>query len=427
MNGLRVGSWKQRGRADQSFVYDDSWLTAPDARPLSLSLPLAPSNQAITGPVVSSFFDNLLPDNTEIRRRIQRRFACASDSPFDLLSEIGRDCVGALQLLPEDSAPPSIRRIDAESLDNSRIAKLLRSVTTEGFPGTGSEGDFRISIAGAQEKTALLFHDGRWRMPLGATPTTHIFKLPMGRIGAMRADMTQSIENEWLCLKLLAAVGMDTAKAEIAAFEDQRVLVVERFDRRLSSDGGWIMRIPQEDLCQATGTPPFRKYENEGGPGITDLMRLLLASRESANDRKKFLKAQILFWLLAAPDGHAKNFSIFVERQGRFSLTPLYDVMSAYPVLGHGKEKISPENLKMAMAVTGENRHYEWSKIQKRHWLTTAEKCGAALPAKDAIAEILERLPSAIREVSASLPDNFPDSIATPVFKGVLTAAERLA
>jgi serine/threonine-protein kinase HipA len=242
----------------------------------------------------------------------------------------------------------------------------------------------------------------------------------------MQADMARSIENEWLCLRLLAAFGMDVAKAEMATFEDQRVLVVERFDRRLATDGSWIMRIPQEDLCQASGTPPGRKYESEGGPGLISLMRLLLGARDPADARKRFLKAQILFWLLAAPDGHAKNFSIFIERQGRYSLTPLYDVMSVYPILGHGKGRLAPENLKMAMAVTGDNRHYEWAKIQKRHWLSTAQKCGAEPLMRDAISEILERLPSAIREVSSSLPPNFPDAIATPVLDGLRLAAVRM-
>jgi len=425
MNGERVGSWTRRARGEQWFAYAESWLSASESRPISLSLPLAPSAARISGPEVESFFDNLLPDNADIRRRIQRRYACSSDSPFDLLSEIGRDCVGALQLLPEGSPAPSARKIEAEPLDEAGVANLLRSVTADALPGSAPDESFRISIAGAQEKTALLFHGGSWCRPLGSTPTSHLFKLPLGNIGAERIDMSRSIENEWLCLKLLGAFGLDVAVAEIADFEDQRVLIVERFDRRLSADGSWWISIPQEDLCQATGTPPSRKYESEGGPGIAALTRLLLGARDPLSDRRKFLKAQILFWLLAAPDGHAKNFSLFLEREGRFSLTPLYDVMSVHPLLGHGTGKLPPEKLRMAMAVSGTSRHYEWEKIRNRHWESTAKACGAERVIAEVLDEIRERLPAAIERTKATLPADFPARVAESIFKGVKATAER--
>src|SRR5579862_4736420 len=103
MNGEAVGMWLRPTRGPQEFLYHESWLNSPSARPISLSLPLRPSNP-YRGNAVESFFDNLLPDNREIRVRIQRRFGLSSASAFSLLSEIGRDCVGALQILPEDAA-----------------------------------------------------------------------------------------------------------------------------------------------------------------------------------------------------------------------------------------------------------------------------------------------------------------------------------
>jgi serine/threonine-protein kinase HipA len=153
----------------------------------------------------------------------------------------------------------------------------------------------------------------------------------------MQADMSDSIENEWLCSRLVEALSLLIARSEIASFEEQKVLIVERFDRKLANDRTWWIRLPQEDLCQATGTPPDEKYESEGGPGIAEIMKILLGSRDAFTDRKTFLKTQLLFWILAAPDGHAKNFSLFIEPKSRFSLTPLYDVISAYPILGHEK------------------------------------------------------------------------------------------
>ncbi|RFU96260.1 type II toxin-antitoxin system HipA family toxin [Sphaerochaeta halotolerans] len=419
MNGEHVGKWTRLG-SEQSFRYVESYLRDQNARPLSLSLPLGPVSKEIKGPEVASFFDNLLPDNADIRQRIQRRYGLSSSSPFDLLSEIGRDCVGALQILPERSIVPDVHVIEGEPLSEKGIEKVLHASSTGSLPG---DDTLRISIAGAQEKTALLRNNGQWCKPIGATPTTHIFKLPLGEIGALRVDMRESIEIEWLCLKILEAFGLDVAKADIAVFGTQRTLVVERFDRKLSSDGSWWMRLPQEDLCQALGVSPEKKYEHEGGPGIVEIMHFLLSSSEPQRDRKLFLKTQLLFWLLAAPDGHAKNFSISIGKQGRYSLTPLYDVMSVYPVMGHGARMISPKNFKMAMTLDG---HYEWNRILKRHWEETARICGAGSSMKEIFTEMLEQLPGAIDRTSEQLPANFPKEVSSSIFEGMKKAAMRL-
>jgi len=426
MNGERVGTWSILPTGTHEFRYEATWLDYPDVRPISLSLPLIDPGQAHHGISVESFFENLLPDSADIRRRIQRRFAAATGSAFDLLTEIGRDCVGAIQIMPENESPEGIRSIDAETLDEGSIARILRHmVSAPGFGEAGSD-DLRISIAGAQEKTALLLQDGTWCRPLKSTPSTHIFKLPLGLIGAMRADMSGSVENEWLCSRIVEALGLPVAHSEIARFEDQRVLVVERFDRKRSIDGTWWMRLPQEDMCQATGRFPSAKYENEGGPGIADVMKILLGSRSALSDRRRFLKAQVLFWIMAAPDGHAKNFSIFIESKGRFVLTPLYDVMSAYPILGHESSMLPPRKLRMAMAVTGKNRHYEWWKIEPRHWVSTASSCGAQADIEDILQELAEALPGALDSVVHALPEGFPSSISDPILEGIQQQTVRL-
>jgi serine/threonine-protein kinase HipA len=295
--------------------------------------------------VVSSFFENLLPDSSEIRQRIRNRYRAASLSAFDLLSEIGRDCVGAIQLLPENEAPSLTGRIEGRPIDEHEMATILKGLTAMGMGGRAIDEEFRISLAGAQEKTALLWHEGRWLVPHGSTPSTHILKLPLGRIGGLGLDMTGSVENEWLCSKITTAMGLKTAHCEIARFEDVTALVVERFDRRRTDDGKHILRLPQEDFCQITGTPASGKYESDGGPGIEAIMSILFGSQEAAKDRETFFTAQALSWLLAAPDGHAKNYSVFIERGGRFRMTPLYDIMSAYPVIGHGSGLIPTEML----------------------------------------------------------------------------------
>ncbi len=426
MNGVLVGFWSIRPAGTHEFRYVSSWLESPEVRPISLSMPLAPEEDPYTGTIVEAYFENLLPDSVDMRRRIQRRFAAESGSAFDLLAEIGRDCVGAIQLLPYGEEPSGIRKIKAEPLDEAGVARALRNAVASPLLGQAGSDDFRISIAGAQEKTAFLFHGGRWCRPLGSTPTTHIFKLPLGSIGAMQADMSGSVENEWLCSRIVEALGLPMARSEIASFEDQKVLIVERFDRRLAIGGSWWIRLPQEDFCQATGTSPGAKYESDGGSGIADIMKILLGARDSFADRKTFLKAQVLFWVLAAPDGHAKNFSLFIEPKGRYSLTPLYDVISAHPVLGHGRGRIAPERLRMAMAVVGKNRHYEWSRIEARHWISTAASCGAQSEVRKVFSELIEGIPKAIEAVSAMLPKGFPAPIADSIFRGVEATAARL-
>lgn len=427
MNAERVGTWTLRSNNAHAFAYEESWLASPASRPLSLSMPLQPAAVSYRDEVVESFFENLLPDSRDIRRRVQTRFHAASTRAFDLLAEIGRDCVGAVQLLPMDQEPVGIDRIDGEALAEADIALLLRGTPAAAFPGQHDYDDFRISLAGAQEKTALLRHDGTWNRPLGVTPTTHIFKLPLGRVGNMQADFTTSVENEWLCAQIVAAYGLPVATCDIANFEDQKALIVERFDRRMAQAGTHWLRLPQEDCCQALGVPPAVKYEADGGPGIKAILDLLLGAQDAASDRLTFFKAQLVFWLLCATDGHAKNFSLAIEPQGRYRLTPLYDVLSAHPILGHGANQLAPERARMAMAALGQNRHYDWSRILRRHWVSTARACGIAQDIAQAmIDELVAITPAVIDQVTATLPRAFPAHVADAVFAGIGAAATKL-
>lgn len=426
MNGELVGEWSVDARGLHTFQYDRNWLHAADARPLSLSLPLRPVDTPYRGDLVESYFGNLLPDSAEIRRRIQIRFGTASTSAFDLLGEIGRDCVGAVQLCPPGHAPENVRQIAAEALSEADVARAIRTAVSPAPLGQRENEPFRISIAGAQEKTALLWHDGRWQRPLEATPTTHIFKLPLGRVGNMQADLSTSVENEWLCAQIAREMELPVAECEIADFEDQHVLVVKRFDRKLSSDGHWWLRLPQEDFCQATGTPPGRRYESDGGPGIAPICSVLLGSRNAGVDRRNFFRAQVLFWMLCAIDGHAKNFSVFIEPHGSYSSTPLYDIVSAFPILGTGANQLAPTKAKVAMAVTGKNRHYEWANIQSRHWLSTAAAVGLAATARTDILQLAQQVPRALEAVGDRLPRTFPGQIADAIFTGLRRSADRL-
>lgn len=421
MNGILVGSLEKLSDGRLQFSYASSWLATDQARPLSLSLPLV--DQIYIGQVVNNFFDNLLPDNPQIRAKIKAKFHAATDEPFDLLAKIGKDCVGAIQLSHELSEV-SKKQIDCKPLNDKSIANILRNYQSYPLGMMSSDDDFRISIAGAQEKTALLFYQKKWHLPLGDTPTTHILKLPIGSV--QNIDLKDSCENEWLCTQIIAAFDLPIANCDILYFEDIKVLVVERFDRKFSSDKSWIIRLPQEDICQALGVSPNLKYQADGGPGISDVMKLLLGSIDPLLNRDIFFRSQILFWLLAAIDGHAKNFSIFIDPQGKYQLTPLYDVISAYPLMG--KNKLHPQKIKMAMALKGKNNHYHWFNVQRRHFIEAAKNANySAGRAEMILDEILGQVDNVINKVSSNLPDTFPNKVSQPIFDGIKKMSERLS
>jgi serine/threonine-protein kinase HipA len=422
MNGERVGTWQRTRTGGHRFVYEESWLASAWVRPLSLSLPITP-DRTVAGPVVANFFDNLLPDDERIRRRASARFRVGSTEVFDLLQAIGRDCVGAVQLLPPEQPPTGFDRVEYEPMDDEAVARHLRGVAAE--PGLGADqdpDDLRISIAGAQEKTALLRVDGQWCRPLGATPTTHILKLPLGLVGGSRLDLTHSVYNEWLCAQLLRELDLPVATTDIATFGNETVLAVERFDRQwvegTDTSPRWIARIPQEDFCQLLGRASHEKYEAQGGPGMAHCLQVLRGSRTATADIRHFLCAQLAFWLLAATDGHAKNFSIFLLPGGGYRMTPLYDVISVWPVIGQGPNQVAWQEAKLAMAVRLKNVHYQLDRIQTRHWHGLAQRSGAE-GIWDAMQALVARVDPAIAAVQGLLPAGFPEPTAGAIFDGL--------
>ncbi|GAA4417925.1 hypothetical protein GCM10011450_09290 [Advenella faeciporci] len=436
MNGSFVGTWRIQPHMGEELQYDANWVSSKQGRPLSLSLPFTPGNEPHRNDTVRTYFENLLPDSKDIRERIARRFQTRSIDAFTLLTEIGRDCVGALQILPEGITPTNVETIQATTMTEAEVAQLLRGVITPtqmGGPEFDND-DFRISIAGAQEKTALLWFNNQWNRPHGTTPSSHILKLPLGLVGNMQFDLSESVENEWLCSEILAAYGLPVAQTKPLQFEEMKVLAVERFDRRWwKNDSGtpWLVRLPQEDMCQATGTPPHLKYEADGGPGVSRIMSLLETSIQAEQDRRMFFAAQVLFWMLCATDGHAKNFSLFIQPGGVYKLTPLYDVISAYPVLGEGPGKLSPFRAKMAMAVRSKNPHWITRDIRRRHWVAVGERYGIMTADGHDVHHILDdlvsRTPEVVHTVRTKLPPNFPETLADSILNGLQSMADRLA
>jgi serine/threonine-protein kinase HipA len=431
MNGQRVGTWTPGKSAASEFVYEPVWIRSDYFRVLSLSIPVT-ADLTVRGNQVTSYFDNLLPDNPAIRKRIGERFKVRAET-FELLTAIGRDCIGAVQLLPPAMEPSGWNEVQANPLTDAEVALHLRAVTApaSGIGARNDVDDFRISLAGAQEKSALLRMSGRWFRPFGATPTTHIVKLPLGVI-AGGLDFKFSVENEWLCAQFLEAMDMPVANTDIETFEDQTVLVVERFDRRWIGANAaeidkrrfspgkdvYIARLPQEDFCQALGVPLERKYEKDGGPSIAQGLQLLAGSERAAADRSHFVLTQLLFWLLAAPDGHAKNFSIQHAVDGRYHLTPLYDVLSAWPLIGKKAKQLQYEKVSLAMSLRSKNAHYRLGFIQARHWHTLARSVGVDGLWVRMIATV-ERAGEVFYSLQKRLPSTFPEPVFNAIGKGI--------
>lgn len=404
----KVGRYARAPSGATSFRYDPDWLPSERAFPISLSLPL--SDRTWSGEVATSYFDGLLPDDRAVREKIAVREHSDSAGIFDLLAVIGRDCVGALRFVPEGLDPGDPGKMEYRPVTDDEIATRLATLATNPLGLHADEDDFRISIAGVREKTAFLRIDDQWQLPLGPTPTSHIFK-PAIKEGPDGAGFSGTPWNEWLCLVLCRALGLVTANAEVQLFDGKPVIVVERFDRVWQEDV--LYRLPQEDLCQALGVPPSRKYQSDGGPGIVDVLGLLNGAIAPYEDRITFMKAQIVFWLLAAIDGHAKNFSIFLT-PGGYRLTPLYDVMSAAPYLEFSMQKV-----KLAMAL-GNKNYYRLKQIQPRHFYQTGQKARLREQDMDRIfSELAMRMDDAISEAATLAADvGMPEGTCEAILKG---------
>jgi serine/threonine-protein kinase HipA len=236
--------------------------------------------------------------------------------------------------------------------------------------------------------------------------------------------LSDSVENEHFCLRLIGAFGLPVTQSQIVDFAGQRTLVVERFDRLWTKDKR-LLRVPQEDFCQALSIPPSLKYETSGGTGMAAIARLLKGGDTPELDVQQFFKTQVLFWLLGATDGHAKNFSIRLSPGGRFVLTPVYDVLPVQPNLDAGR--IRRSQMKLAMAI-GTGRHYRLDEIAPRHFMQTAKLCD--IPEKTASAvleEVAQTADSVMDEALSSMPNGFPEALAASIIKGAKTHLKSFA
>jgi serine/threonine-protein kinase HipA len=412
LNSRLVGRLERATSGAISFQYDRDWLGWEYTMPISLSLLLREA--PYLGAPAIAVFDNLMPDNPGIRQRLAEKTGAEGTDAYSMLAAVGRDCAGALQFLPDGVDPGKAGEVKGRKISEREIEGIIANLGASPL-GVGADKEFRISLAGAHDKTALLLWRKAWMIPHGSTPTTHIFKPAIGKL-PNGIDLSTSVENEYLCMKLCKAFGLPTAECEIATFGAKKVLVIERFDRRRTRDQR-LLRVPQEDFCQALSVPSTLKYEPDGGPGLLKILSALHGSDDPQADQLQFLMSQVVFWLMAATDGHAKNFSLHISPGGRFRLAPLYDVLSAQPAFDDGAIKLN--QMKLAMAV-GDSRHYRVSTIQPRHFMETARKAGVNISALEAEVERLaNNFETAIATVVNDLPEDFPENLALSVVSGI--------
>lgn len=345
-----------RGRV--SFTYNEEWQNAADTYPLSLSMPLAlrEHGHAKTDP----FLWGLLPDNEKVLDQWGKKFQVSARNAFGLIAAVGEDCAGAVQFIRPERLDIILGKdsFEIDWLTVEQIVQRLHTLREDSGAWRIPRDTGQFSLAGAQPKTALLFDKGRWGVPSGRVPTSHILKPPT-------ADYDGHAENEHFCLELARAIGLPVANSQIMRFKNEMAIVIERYDR-IHKGAKWY-RVHQEDTCQALSILPTRKYQSDGGPGTRDIVELLRTfSSNASEDVDTFLDSIVYNWLIAGTDAHAKNYALLIATHGQVRLAPLYDIASILPY-----HDLDIEKAKFSMKIGGE---YRLRNIGAYHWRKLAQE-----------------------------------------------------
>lgn len=399
LSGARVGTLAQS--AGVSFTYSEEYLARPEATPVSLSMPL--KGGAYGNRVTRAWIEGLLPSDLRVRARVAARADVKVGNPLALLSVIGLDCPGAVQICEVDRTDEIGRGGHLVPVDDAWISARLARLRRD--EAAWQIADERWSLGGGQSKFALARgDDGRWYDPRGDAPSTHIIKP-----GVHRA-VHQAL-NEHVSLRALRRIGVPTARTHYVEFDGEPAVVVERFDR--TQQGGSVVRRHSEDLCQALGNQTT--YERDGGPTAKQILDML-GRRAGGRSRQRFVEALIGTYLIGSSDGHARNYSVLMERD-QAALAPLYDVASSLPYEIDGSSAMTLRTV--AIAIGGEHtfgmigaaqwqRFFSANSIDPDWGMETVRAQARSLPDSlaDAFAE-LEGVPAA-----AELRSRYVDAVA---------------
>lgn len=390
--------------------YHEEYRAAGTTTPLSVSMPTEIASHRDR--TVNPWLWGLLPDNEGVLRRWARRFQASAASPFSMLgTPIGHDCPGAVRFAPPQKIDELLDRPGQVAwLNEDEVADRLRELKRDSTAWLGRDFTGQFSLAGTQAKTALLHEEGRWGVPSGAAATSHILKPAV-------AGLDDHDLNEHLCMDAARRAGLVVARTQITRFGEESAIVVERYDRRVLN--GRLVRVHQEDICQALGVSPSTKYQREGGPGAEDVARLMsqvMPPRTADEAIWRFADALAWNWLIAGTDAHAKNYSLLLSGKD-VRLAPLYDVASALPYDEHERK------LRLAMKIGGDYRVHPY----RNPWPAAAAElqldAGALI---DRVRWLADRTPDALRDAAAApavaklqrpLPSRLVDRVAERVLR----------
>lgn len=390
MHGEIAGLLERRSRARLRFTYDESWV-AEDRRPLSLSLPVR--SQPYDHEECAPFFEGLLPEG-DFLKAIARTLHVSATNPFQLLTELGGECAGAISVAPVGGTAPGRDPRPPRWLTDEELGSLLADLPQRPLIAAIDEvedgGGFRLSLAGAQNKVGVLVKGSEVGLSHGRPPTTAILKAPISYV-------SESVVNEAFCMRLAAHIDLDVAESTPRIAASEEYLLVYRYDRGKETFDG---RVHQEDFCQALGLVPAVKYEKEGGPTVANCAELIRRHFSApARDIQGFLDALLFDFAIANHDAHSKNYSLLLDGPGSIRLAPLYDLIST--AVFHGSDR------KLAMRYGGENRP---AYLRGRHLDRLARDLDVkpALVRRRAVA-MHERTAAAVEDARRALPEEFQD------------------
>jgi len=408
IEGDLIGRVRMNKAGRLSFDYESGWRDSRNGYSLSVSMRLA--DITYSHGAVWPYLWNLLPENPNILQRWGQQFHVSSSNPFKLLTFVGADVPGAAQFLPasafaavRDQPAPSIDWISLDELAQ-RLGQLRLDAAAVRRPGDRG----KMSLPGAQAKTAFCWDEQRhrWGVPSGRAPTTHILKPAVPGFDGL-------VENEHLCQDVARRLGLLAARTSVLTLREATYIVIERFDRLPPLRGSaFVRRVHQEDMCQALGLMPGAKYQQDGGPGIPDMVALIRrVGSDPETDVYRFIDANAFNWLIGGTDAHAKNYSLLIGAGDEIRLGPLYDLSSQLPY---------PELIdqRLAMKIGDE---YNIPLIGSSEWHALASACAldsALLMSR--VRQLADALPGA---VSAARDQALADGLDREV---VTTLAELL-
>jgi serine/threonine-protein kinase HipA len=410
VEGELAGRIEMNKAGSLSLDYEPSWRDSPSSYSLSVSMPLAEITYSHRA--VWPYLWNLLPENPNILQRWSQQFHVSANSPFKLLQFVGADVPGAAQFFPPDALAavqaqqtPSIDWIGLDELAE-RLTELRSDVSAVRRPGDRG----KMSLPGAQAKTAFCYDERRrrWGVPSGRAPTTHIIKPAIPGFDGL-------VENEHLCQDIARRLGLLAARSFVLTLQEITYIVIERFDRLPPAPGSaFVRRVHQEDMCQALGILPGAKYQQDGGPGVADIVALIRrVGSNPSTDIDRFIDANAFNWLIGGTDAHAKNYSLLLGAENQVLLSPLYDLSSQLPY---------PELIdqRVSMKIGGE---YNIPLIGLAEWRNQALACGLDAEALiNRLRQMAEMLPDVIaaargQALQDGLDRSFVTDLATKLIK----------